>query len=193
MHVRVASARSADLDQDLSGSGSWDRHIDHLRGTSRTNKPYRFHRLSWLLAHFPAKVFIVSSKDFRMVGRRWPAAGMSHVASNIHVAGGRNAFNQRSLNNVQIARLAYSKSMKKCLGIHHRGTEGAKVRMDLSLAWVCGPLMTYGERRTANGERVTLFALKTAKIVNFTTSSNTGDMPRVFMGRTSDQRSKAIL
>jgi hypothetical protein len=52
-----------------------------------------------------------------MVGRRWPDAGMSHVASNIHVAGGRNAFSQSSLSNMQIARLAYSKSMKKCEGV----------------------------------------------------------------------------
>jgi len=64
-----------------------------------------------------AKVFIDSSRGFRMVGRRWPAAGMFHVASNIHVAGGRNAFSQRSLCNMQIARLAYSKSMKKCEGV----------------------------------------------------------------------------
>jgi hypothetical protein len=51
-----------------------------------------------------------------MVGRRWPAAGMSHVASNIHVAGGRNAFSQRSPSNMQVARLALSKVNEKMRG-----------------------------------------------------------------------------
>src|SRR5262249_51696817 len=51
-----------------------------------------------------------------MVGRRWPAAGMSHVASNIHVAGRRNAFSQRSLSNVQIARLALLEVNEKMPG-----------------------------------------------------------------------------
>ena len=47
-------------------------------------------------------------------------------------------------------------------GIHHRGTEDAKVRMNLSLARVDGgPLMALrgetanGQRRTGNGERGT--------------------------------------
>src|ERR1700751_1876913 len=41
-------------------------------------------------------------------GRRsTPTAGISHVASHIHVAGARrNAFSQRFLNDMQIARLA---------------------------------------------------------------------------------------
>src|SRR5215469_9639717 len=51
-----------------------------------------------------------------MAGRRWPAAGMSHVASNIHVAGRRNAFSQRSLSNVQIARLALLEVNEKMPG-----------------------------------------------------------------------------
>jgi hypothetical protein len=48
-------------------------------------------------------------------------------------------------------------------GIHHRGAEAAKIRMDLSSARVDGdPLMALraetanGERRTANGERVSI-------------------------------------
>jgi hypothetical protein len=41
---------------------------------------------------------------------------MSHVASNIHVAGGRNAFSQKSLSNMQIARLAVLEVNEKMRG-----------------------------------------------------------------------------
>jgi hypothetical protein len=51
-----------------------------------------------------------------MVGRRWPAAGMSQVASNIHITGGRNDFSQRSLSNMQIARLALFEVNEKMRG-----------------------------------------------------------------------------
>jgi hypothetical protein len=45
-----------------------------------------------------------------MVARRWPAVGKSHVS------GRRNAFSQRSLSNMQIARLALFEVNKKMRG-----------------------------------------------------------------------------
>ena len=50
-----------------------------------------------------------------MVGRRWPADGMSHVASNIHVAGGEECLQSKS-SNMQIARLALSEVNEKMRG-----------------------------------------------------------------------------
>jgi hypothetical protein len=61
-----------------------------------------------------------SSSPIIKLSRSWDSASNERpftVASNIHVAGGRNAFSQRSLSNMQIARLACSKSMKKCEGV----------------------------------------------------------------------------
>src|SRR5262249_41536575 len=74
-----------------------------------------------------------------MVGRRWPAAGMSHVASNIHVAGRRNAFSQRSLSNVQIARLALLEVNEKMPG---RYAATKAVRHGGAQPWAAPPCPT---------------------------------------------------
>ena len=45
MKIRMARASSADLNQDLSGTGYGGRYIDHLRRTASADKSYRFHRI----------------------------------------------------------------------------------------------------------------------------------------------------
>ena len=59
-----------------------------------------------------------------MVCRGWPASEFSYVASNIRVAGGKeNAFSQRSLSNMQIARHVLFGVNIKSEALHNRSLQ----------------------------------------------------------------------
>jgi hypothetical protein len=59
------------------------------------------------------RIFIVSSREFRMVCRRTICCGISHVASNILVAGaGGTPLAERSLSGTQMGASTYPESME---------------------------------------------------------------------------------